>query len=60
MAEPTPDPLPIFPPLSFVQRYNEAHPDKVRTALDPMVLLAWHMATEDLRRPGRFLSITGF
>ena len=52
MAELTPDTPPIFPPWEFVQRYNEARwPDPYRTALDPMVMLAWHQATEWQRRP---------
>lgn len=60
MAEPTPDAPPIFPPWEFVQRYNEARwPRPCVTALDPLVMLAWHMATQDLRRPGQLLTITG-
>lgn len=40
---------PIFPPLWFVERYNEAgFSDRYRTALDPLVVLAWHMATESV------------
>ena len=37
--------LPIFPPMSFVRRYNEANPGQFRTALDPLLMLAWYMTT---------------
>jgi hypothetical protein len=50
MAPPGQDPpdRDWYPPWWFVRRYNETHPDKVRDALDPMVLLAWHYASEPL------------
>lgn len=47
MNGPEPDP-PLIPPPDFVERYN-AEPTAAglpyRTALDPLVMLAWHYAT---------------
>ena len=45
--------VPLFPPHWFVQRFNEAEFERrspgdpfprYRTALDPLVLLAWYQA----------------
>jgi hypothetical protein len=49
--------VPIFPPQSFVDRWSAASPDKVRTAMDPMVMMAWHQANEQSRQPFRLLAI---
>ena len=49
---------PIFPPPSFVLRYNEANPGRFRTSMDPLVMLAWHMATQPPPQPPLCL-ITG-
>jgi hypothetical protein len=52
---------PIFPPWSFVERYNQDHyPDPYRTGLDPMVMLAWHQATSWWRSPTPMIRLTGF
>jgi len=46
--------VPLFPPYEFVRRLNEAvagqwspekPPPPYRTALDPLVMLAWHQAS---------------
>jgi hypothetical protein len=50
---------PLFPPWWFVTRYNEMNPGHAfRTGLDPMVMLAWHMASRPQLPPFRFL-VTG-
>ncbi len=51
-----PDP-PLIPPFDFVQAWNAAHWNlgPYRTGLDPLVMLAWHQATEWNRQPFRML-----
>lgn len=39
----------LIPPESFVNSFNAgafAHGRPLRTALDPLVMMAWHLATE--------------
>lgn len=57
--------VPLFPPLSFVERFNEAEwarrsPGdpfpRYRTAFDPLVMLAWHQASS---LPSLPLIVTG-
>ena len=51
---------PLIPPWWFVQRFNEAnYPDPYRTALDPLVLLAWHTVTAWQRHPTPMVLISG-
>ncbi len=54
--------IPVFPPWWFVQQWN-AQPHRrgkpYAGITDPLVMLAWHLATEDLRKPGPLLLITG-
>ena len=53
------EPLQIFPPHWFVANFNAGvsrdwaglGPPPYRTALDPLVMFTWHLATESLRRP---------
>jgi hypothetical protein len=51
---------PLFPPLWFVERFNEQAFERTqpgdpwpqfRTGLDPLVLLAWHEASKPLPFP---------
>jgi hypothetical protein len=59
MSEQPAEPLPVFPPDWFVTNFNAGvardwageGPAPYRTALDPLVMHAWLMATEDLRHP---------
>lgn len=51
----------IFPLQWFVDRWNmqlDLRGAPFATALDPMVMMAWHLATESARKPMQIL-ITG-
>jgi hypothetical protein len=56
--------VPLFPPYWFVHNLNEGvardwagdGPAPVRTALDPLVMFAWHTATAGLREPQPLLA----
>jgi hypothetical protein len=61
---------PLIPPWWFVRQFNARPPDlqaalarhtlpPYRTALDPLVMLAWHQVTEIERRPNQLLIVTG-
>lgn len=54
--------VPLLAPLEFAERFN-ASPDRCGmpylTALDPLVMLAWHTATEDLRKPRNPFAMLG-
>lgn len=62
MSDDTADRSPLIPPLAFVARFN-AQPCRAGlpylTALDPLVMLAWHMASEAALKPGPLLAIAG-
>lgn len=58
-AEPVPpEPIPLFPPSWFVENLNAGAakdwcgdgPPPVRSALDPLVMYTWHLATKNLNR----------
>ena len=63
MTEQPAEPVPLFPPSWFVANLNAGvardwqgdGPPPYRTALDPLVMGMWHMATADLRRPMTFV-----
>ncbi len=41
-------PVPVIPPDEFVTRFNLGCPDgPFRSALDPLVMLAWHTINEE-------------
>ena len=48
---------PLIPPQWFVGRWNEHNPGQYRTALDPLLMLAWH--TFSRPDPGTFRIISG-
>ena len=54
------EPIPVIPPPDFVARFN-AEPTAAglpyRTALDPLVMLAWHYATSEPPQP--LIIVTG-
>lgn len=60
-----PEPIPVFPPAWFVENFNAGvardwageGPAPYRTALDPLVMYSWHLATESLRKPQPLISI---
>jgi hypothetical protein len=57
--------IPLFPPSWFVENLNAgvsrdwagAGSPPVRTALDPLVMHLWHLATENLRKPMPFVPV---
>lgn len=59
MSEQPAEPPPVFPPAWFVANFNAGvardwageGPAPYRTALDPLVMGMWGVATADLRRP---------
>jgi len=54
-SKPDGDGFPLFPPWSFVDRWNAGRPQDqpYRTGLDPLVMLAWHHSQQalDARTP---------
>jgi hypothetical protein len=46
--------VPVIPPDGFVTRFNlaaMAEGQRFRSALDPLVMMAWHLAAERDREP---------
>jgi hypothetical protein len=50
---------PLFPPQWFVDRYNAGTPGQpYRTGTDALVMMAWHLVTED-RPASSLIVLTG-
>jgi hypothetical protein len=49
---------PIIPPPDFVARFNAGTGQPPRTAIDPVVMAAWHYAT-DIPDNSRSFIVTG-
>jgi hypothetical protein len=55
--EPEPPAIPLIPPDEFVARFNAGNPGRYRTALDPLVMAAWHATSRP--PPLSMLLVTG-
>ena len=48
----------LIPPSWFVEQFNARQPaDRYRTALDPLIMLAWHQVTRN--EPGPLILVMG-